>query len=91
VRGEKMRGKMEALIGDYEEWVKSVSISQGQRSVSSQKQEKKILTVSELAALGSNRAVVFAAKRRPLIAEMEPFWTRDYWPEKIRDALPKEN
>lgn len=91
VRDEKMLGKMEALIGDYEEWVKSVSISQGQRSVSSQKQEKKILTVSELAALGSNRAVVFAAKRRPLIAEMEPFWTRDYWPEKIRDALPKEN
>ena len=59
--------------------------------MSSQKQEKRSLLYRKLAALGSNRAVVFAAKRRPLIAEMEPFWTRDYWPEKIRDALPKEN
>ena len=79
VRDEKMLSKMEALIGEYEEWVNSVSVSPGQRSVSSSKQEKKILSVSELAALDNNRAVVFAAKRRPLIAEMEPFWTRDYW------------
>lgn len=91
VRDEKMLSKMEALIGEYEEWVNSVSVSPGQRSVSSSKQEKKILSVSELAALDNNRAVVFAAKRRPLIAEMEPFWTRDYWSAEIRDSLPKEN
>ncbi|APT84237.1 type IV secretory system conjugative DNA transfer family protein [Corynebacterium aquilae] len=88
VRDEKMLQKMEALIGDFEEWTESVSISQGNRSVSRSTREKKILTVAELASLGDNRAVVFAAKRRPLIAQLEPFWERTYWSEDIKAALP---
>ena len=87
VRDEKMLAKLESLIGDYEEWTTSVSNSKDSRSVSKQTREKKILTVSELASLGDNRAVVFAAKRRPIVAELEPFWRRDYWPADIKAGL----
>lgn len=90
VRDEKMLTKLESLIGDYEEWSQSISYSDGKRSVSKSKQERKILTVSELASLGNNRAVVFATKRRPIVVELEPFWVRDYWPANIRQALPQE-
>lgn len=90
VRDEKMLTKLEALIGDYQEWSQSVSYSDGKRSVSKSKQERKILTVSELASLGDNRAVVFAAKRRPIVVELEPFWVRDYWPGDVQRALSRE-
>ena len=91
VRDEKMLSKLEALIGDYEKWETSVSNSTDSYSVSKQTREKKILTVAELASLGDNRAVVFAAKRRPVIAELEPFWTRTYWPDDIKAGLRIEN
>lgn len=92
VRDEKMLNKLESLLGDYEEWTTSVSRGgDGNRSVSKQKREKKILTVAELASLGGGKAVVFASQRRPIIAQLEPFWERDYWPEEIRAALPGKN
>jgi len=91
VRDEKMLSKLEALIGEYEKWETSVSSSKDSRSVSKQTREKKILTVAELSSLGDNRAVVFAAKRRPVIAELEPFWTRTYWPDDIKAGLRIKN
>ena len=90
VRDQQMLTKLEALVGEYEEWEKSVSHSGENRTVSHQTREKKILTVSELASLGHGRALVFASKRRPLVAQMEPFWERNYWPDDIRRELPQE-
>lgn len=89
VRDEKMLTKLEALIGEYQEWSSSVSISEGKRTVSSQKHDRKILTVAELASMGNNQALVFASKRRPLVAQLEPYWLRSYWPDHIRNDLPQ--
>ena len=86
VRDDKLLTKMEALIGEAAEKEKSVSSSKDGRSTSTSDRERKILTVADLAALQSGRAVVFASKRRPLIAELEPFWERD-WSEETRSKL----
>lgn len=86
VRDDKLLTKMEALIGEAAEKEKSVSSSKDGRSTSTSYRERKILTVADLAALQSGRAVVFASKRRPLIAELEPFWERD-WSEETRSKL----
>lgn len=86
VRDEKLLQKMEALIGDAAEAQKSVSRSSAGRSSSTSWQEKKILTVADLAALQSGRAVAFVSKRRPMIVETEPFWERD-WDQSVRDRL----
>lgn len=86
VRDDKMLQKMEALIGEAAEREKTVSSSKDGRSTSTSYREKKILTVADLASLEAGRAVVFASKRRPLIAELEPFWERS-WPQSIRDKL----
>lgn len=86
VRDEKMLQKMSELIGDAEESTTSVSRSQGVRSLSTSTHEKKILTVSELSALEAGRAIVFATKRRPIIAELIPWWERN-WPKEIKDNL----
>lgn len=89
VRDEKMLQKMELLIGEAEEQTRSVSLSKDSRSVSTSLHEKKILTAAELASLEAGRAVVFASKRRPLIAALEPWWERD-WPAEIRNNLGKK-
>lgn len=87
VRDDKMLQKLESLIGEVEVFESSTSrTGDGPRSVSTQRREKKILTVSELASLQQWRAVVLASKRRPMVAEMEPFWVRP-WPERIRAQL----
>ena len=86
VRDEKMLQKMSELIGEAEESTTSVSRSQGGRSLSTSTHEKKILTVSELSALEAGRAIVFATKRRPIIAELIPWWERN-WPKEIKDNL----
>lgn len=87
VRDDKMLQKLESLIGEVEVFESSTSrTGDGPRSVSTQRREKKILTVSELASLQQWRALVLASKRRPMVAEMEPFWVRP-WPERIRAQL----
>lgn len=86
VRDERMLQKLEALIGDAEEQTRSVSRSADGRSVSQSVREKKILTVAELASLEAGRAVVFASKRRPIIAQLEPWWERS-WPREIKERL----
>lgn len=86
VRDDKLLQKMESLVGEAAEKEKSVSSSKDGRSTSTSYRERKILTVADLAALQAGRAVVFASKRRPLIAELEPFWERD-WDDDIRSKL----
>ncbi|AGG66195.1 type IV secretory system conjugative DNA transfer family protein [Corynebacterium callunae] len=86
VRDEKMLSKMVELIGDAEERSKSVSSSRDGRSVSTSLHEKKILTVAELSSLEQGRAIVFATKHRPILAELEPWWERP-WPQETKDLL----
>lgn len=87
VRDDKMLQKLESLIGEVEIFETSTSrTGDGPRSVSTQRREKKILTVAELASLQQWRALVLASKRRPLVAEMEPYWVRR-WPKTIRTQL----
>ena len=43
VRDNDMLERLEKLVGDYEEWEQSVSHSEGTRSVSSSKKEKRFL------------------------------------------------
>ncbi len=86
VRDEKMLTKMAELIGDAEERSTSVSSSRDGRSVSTSLHEKKILTVAELSSLEQGRAIVFATKRRPILAELEPWWERP-WPQETKDLL----
>lgn len=87
VRDDKMLQKLESLIGEVEIFETSTSrTGDGPRSVSTQRREKKILTVAELASLQQWRALVLASKRRPLVAELEPYWVRR-WPETIRTQL----
>ena len=87
VRDDKMLQKLEALVGDVEVFETSTSRSgEGPRTVSRNRRERKILTVAELASLDQGRALVLASKRRPLIAQMEPWWQRP-WEKDIRDKL----
>lgn len=86
VRDERMLQKMEGLIGEAQEVSRSSSRSRDGRNVSYQMQEKKILTVAELASLEADRAIVFATARRPLLIELPYFWLR-HWPEDIRTKL----
>lgn len=87
VRDDKMLQKIEALVGDVEVFETSTSRSgEGPRTVSRNRRERKILTVAELASLDQGRALVLASKRRPLIAQMEPWWQRP-WEKDIRDKL----
>ena len=82
-----MLQKLEALVGDVEVFETSTSRSgEGPRTVSRNRRERKILTVAELASLDQGRALVLASKRRPLIAQMEPWWQRP-WEKDIRDKL----
>ncbi|MGV0340713.1 type IV secretory system conjugative DNA transfer family protein [Corynebacterium mastitidis] len=86
IRDEKLLGKVEALIGDYEQVTTSVSRSRQGRSVSQQVREKKIVTVAELASMEAWRVVLFAVRRRPMIVALEPWWERA-WPKKITGLL----
>lgn len=87
VRDEKMLQKLEALIGEATVSERSTSRSgEGERSISTSTREKKILTVAELSSLEQGRALVFASKRRPMVAQMEPFWERQ-WPKQTRELL----
>lgn len=86
VRDDRMLHKLEALIGDYEESTRSVSRSADGRSTSDSVREKKILTVAELASVEAGRALVFASKRRPIVAQLEPWWERS-WPREIKAGL----
>lgn len=86
VRDDRMLQKLEALVGEASEVTTSTSSSRDGRSTSTSHQDRKILTVSELASMPAGRAVVFAAKRRPLIAELEPWRTRS-WPRETREQL----
>lgn len=87
VRDDKMLQKIEALVGDVEVFETSTSrTGEGARTVSRNRREKKILTVAELASLDQGRALVLASKRRPLIAQMEPWWQRP-WPAAIKKQL----
>lgn len=78
VRDQKMLEKMEALIGEAAEKSRQSSTSQASTSISTSYQEKKILTVSELASLEAGRAVAFITKRRPLLIETVPFFKRQW-------------
>lgn len=78
VRDENMLQKMEALIGEAAEINRSRSTSRDSTSTSTSYEEKKILTVAELASLEAGRAIVFGAKRRPVLAELEPFYERTF-------------
>ncbi|MDY3128147.1 MAG: TraM recognition domain-containing protein [Corynebacterium sp.] len=89
VRDEKMLTKLEALIGEAQELSRSASRSRDGRSTSYQLHEKKILTIAELAALESHRAVVFATSRRPVLIELPYYWLRP-WPRHIRQLLRLE-
>jgi len=87
VRDDKMLQKIEALVGEVEVFETSTSrTGEGARTVTRNRREKKILTVAELASLDQGRALVLASKRRPLIAQMEPWWERP-WPHTIRKQL----
>lgn len=86
IRDEKLLGKVEALIGDYEQVTSSVSRSRQGRSVSQQVREKKILTVAEIAAMEAWRVVLFATKRRPMIVALEPWWDRS-WSREVTALL----
>lgn len=87
VRDEKMLQKIEALVGDVEVFETSTSrAGESARTVSRNRKEKKILTVAELASLDQGRALVLASKRRPLIAQMIPWWQRD-WPQQTQHLL----
>ncbi len=86
VKDDVMLRKMEDLIGEANMRTTSVSKSHDGRSTSTSYQERKIVTKAELAALQQWRAVVFSSKRRPVIAELVPFWKRT-WPQPIRQAL----
>ncbi|MHA2788322.1 type IV secretory system conjugative DNA transfer family protein [Corynebacterium sp. S7] len=91
VRDDKMLQKIEALVGDVEVFETSTSrTGEGARTVTRNRREKKILTVAELASLDQGRALVLASRRRPLIAQMEPWWERP-WPQKIRKQLGAKN
>lgn len=86
IRDDKMLSKVESLVGEYEQMTTSVSRSRQGRSVSTQVREKKILTMSELAALEQWRGLLFAAKRRPMVVELEPWWVRS-WPREVTAQL----
>lgn len=87
VRDDKMLQKIEALVGDVEVFETSTSrTGEGPRTVSRNRRERKILTVAELASLDQGRALVLASKRRPLIAQMEPWWERP-WNSDTRSKL----
>lgn len=87
VRDDKMLQKLEALVGDVEVFETSVSQSgDSPRNVSRQRREKKILSVAELSSLDQGRALVLASKRRPMIAQMEPYWERK-WPKATKQML----
>lgn len=90
VRDNDMLERLEKLVGDYEEWEQSVSHSEGTRSVSSSKKEKKILIQSELASLGEGRVLAFISKRSPMALKAIPFWKRHDWDKDITALLPKE-
>ncbi|WP_431638892.1 type IV secretory system conjugative DNA transfer family protein [Corynebacterium ulcerans] len=88
VRDEKMLQKLESLIGEVEIFETSTSrTGEGPRNVSRQRREKKILTVAELASLEQGRALVLATKRRPMIAQLEPWWERP-WTQEVKALLP---
>lgn len=87
VRDEKMLQKLEALVGDVEVFETSTSrTGESARTVSRNRRERKILTVAELAAMEQGRALVLASKRRPMIAQMEPWWKRP-WPAQTKALL----
>ena len=87
VRDEKMLQKLEALVGDVEVFETSTSrTGESARTVSRNRKERKILTVAELAAMEQGRALVLASKRRPMIAELEPWWKRP-WPTDTKALL----
>ncbi|WP_225979285.1 MULTISPECIES: type IV secretory system conjugative DNA transfer family protein [Corynebacterium] len=89
VKDDVMLRKMEDLIGEATMRTTSVSRSSDGRSTSTSYQERKILTKAELAALPQWRAVVFSSKRRPVIAQLVPFWERS-WPRRIKELLPSK-
>lgn len=90
VRDDKMLQKIEALVGDVEVFETSTSrTGDGSRTVSSNRRERKILTVAELASLDQGRALVLASKRRPMIAQMVPWWQRP-WGTDIRNKLGRK-
>lgn len=87
VRDEKMLQKLEALVGEVEIFETSTSrTGESARTVSHNRRERKILTVAELSAMEQGRALVLASKRRPMIAQMEPWWKRP-WPEQTKALL----
>ncbi|WP_115686493.1 type IV secretory system conjugative DNA transfer family protein [Corynebacterium senegalense] len=87
VRDDKMLQKIEALVGDVEVFETSTSrAGEGARTVTRNRRERKILTVAELASLDQGRALVLASRRRPLIAQMEPWWQRR-WPQETMRKL----
>ena len=86
VRDEDMLRKLESLIGTVAETSRSSSSGRDQFSVNTSYEEKQILTVAELAALDRGRAVVLSSGRRPILAELTPWWNRK-WPKWIETAL----
>lgn len=90
VRDEKMLQKLETLVGEVEVFESSSSRTKdGQYTVSHNRRERKIFTVSELAALERGRALVFASKRRPFLVELVPWWDRT-WHRDIEAQLKEK-
>ena len=86
VRDEKLLGKIETLVGVAEEETASVSSNRDGRSISHSTQERKIMTVADLASMPRGRALLLSSNRRPLVAQLEPWWERD-WDDHTMQAL----
>jgi type IV secretory pathway TraG/TraD family ATPase VirD4 len=64
------------LIGDYDERHVTTSQSRGGRSTTQTTRRRRILDVSELAALPKGRAIVLTAGAKPTLVKTTPFWER---------------
>lgn len=76
------------VIGDYERTTESFSSGRGGRTVSSQRQRERILTVADLAALPKGRAIVIGSGSVPTMVRTQP-WMIGPHADEVRRSIQR--
>jgi type IV secretory pathway TraG/TraD family ATPase VirD4 len=68
--------ELSSIIGEYDEQLVTTGHSRAGKATSHSLRRRRILDVSELAALPKGRAVVLSAGAAPALVNLVPYWTR---------------
>ena len=78
IQDDEFHGSISRAIGHYSRVTRSASHSRNGGSTSLQNVNETILSVADLTAMPRNRAIIFEAGYRPVLAKLVPWWSRGY-------------